>query len=250
MIKTKDFVSAILGLVFLGWVLLNFLAIKYIVFLGLGFLGLVLLNILVVQDREAWIEGFLDSTFVLLVGLGWLAYLVIASLLIVGIATYCIIDIYKNGYNWGSLLLLLFAVPFGIYLAIYIPNLLRLDKKNTLNKLPLTWIKEFLVGFWIFLLMGGMVFVMPSIIFASFGLLLFWAVDCILKLLPPIGFWGNVLVYIAVLFGIMFRLTPFFISRLWAVKKKDTTEKLPLSPLHFLHPTSGLLMQNKDTTEQ
>jgi hypothetical protein len=86
-----------------------------------------------------------------------------------------------------------------------------------------------------------------------FGLLLFWAVDCILKLLPPIGFWGNVLVFLAVLFGMllgMFRLTPFFISRLWAVKKKDTTEKLPFSPLHFLHPTSGLLMQNKDTPEE
>jgi hypothetical protein len=156
MIKTKDFVSAILGLVFLGWVLFNFLAIKYIVFLGLGFLGLVLLNILVVQDREAWIEGFLDSTFVLLVGLGWLAYMVIASLLIVGIATYCIIDIYKNGYNWGSLLLLLFAVPFGIYLAIFIPFYFQREKKDTTEKLPLAWIKHLLVGFWGFFLIVGM----------------------------------------------------------------------------------------------
>lgn len=109
MIKTKDFVSAILGLVFLGWILFNFLAIKYIVFLGLGFLGLVLLNILVVQDREAWIKGFLDSTFTLLVVLGFVAYGGIAYCLISGLAIICLVDLSRNGFNWGTFLLLLFS---------------------------------------------------------------------------------------------------------------------------------------------
>ncbi|XVJ50623.1 MAG: hypothetical protein HEQ32_00420 [Vampirovibrio sp.] len=216
----------------MGWVLLNFLAIKYIIFLGLGFLGLVLLNILVVQDREAWIKEFLGSTFGLLVVLGFVAYGGIA----VGSALFCVFKLITHGFNWGTLLLL-FAVPA---LAIFIPSLFL----DTTEKSSLTW-KHLLVGFWgSFLLIG-----MYLIILIPFGLFLFWAVDCILKLLPPIGFWGNVLVFIAVLFG-MLRLTLFIVFRFCWFKKKDTTEKLPFSPLHFLHPTSGLLTQNKDTTEE
>jgi hypothetical protein len=232
--KIGNFLSAFLGLFFLVWLLLNFLVIRDIT---MGIVGLVLLSVLVGRDRMAWIQELLTYTFVLLVGLGWLAYLFIA----VGSALFCVFKLITHGFNWGTLLLL-FAIPA---LAIFIPSLFLMKKKDTTENLPLTWIKHLLVGFWGSFLVVGMYL----IILVPFGLLLFWAVDCILKLLPPIGFWGNVLVFLAVLFGTL-RLTLFIVFRFCWFKKKDTTEKLPFSPLHFLHPTSGLLTQNKDTTEE
>jgi hypothetical protein len=156
-----NLLSAFLGL----YVLLDYLDLQdpenrlifttVIAFFGLG----ILMNLLAVPNRMAWLKKLLNDLWKSLILLGYLAYIFKASWLIIDLAIKGIARLLTYGFNWGSLLLLLFAVPFGTYLAIFIPS-------------------RFLM------------------------------------------------------------------------KKKDTTEKLPFSPLHFLHPTSGLLTQNKDTTEE
>ena len=156
-----NLLSAFLGL----YVLLDYLDLQdpenrlmfttVIAFFGLG----ILMNLLGNPNRMAWLKKLLNDLWESLIAFGCLAYIYKASWLIIDLAIKGIVRLLTYGFNWGSLLLLLFAVPFGTYLAIFIPS-------------------RFLM------------------------------------------------------------------------KKKDTTEKLPLSPLHFLYPTSGLLMQNKDTTEQ